>query len=305
MPSPDSYSYAYFLGTTPPDGSTAYTNRYVTDTTMTDGADGASNDTTTVGDPLTWTGTAQNPVTLYGFNADGDPIIAITGTLSTSYWVASNRFYDADGSVLVGPVTSGDYTYCFAAGTEIATPSGSRPVESLTIGDLVLTADGRIVPVKWLGRQALRTGIAARRAQMVRIRAGALGDGIPHRDLTVTADHGMILDGLVVNASAMVNGDSIDFVPLSDLPQRFTVYHVETKAHDVILANGAPAETFIDLVGRRAFDNFGEYLDLYGFERIIPEMPRPRISARRHLPAALRERLAPRAPGTNATRRSA
>jgi len=291
MPSPDSYSYAYFFGTTPPDGTTAYTNRYVSDTTMTDGADGASDDTTAIGDPLTWTGTVQNPVTLYGFNADGDPIVAVTGSLTTSYWVASNTSYASDGSVFVGPVTSGDYTYCFAAGTAIATPSGERPVETLTIGDPVLTEDGRSVPVKWLGRQSLRAGIGATGAQMVRIRAGALGGGLPHSDLMVTGDHGMILDGMVINASALINGTTIDWVPLADLPKRFTVYHVETEAHDAILANGAVAETFIDYRDRRAFDNFGEYLDLYGVERIIRELPLPRISAQRHLPAGIRARL--------------
>jgi hypothetical protein len=54
----------------------------------------------------------------------------------------------------------------------------------------------------------------------------------------VTADHGMVIDGLVINASTLVNGDTIDFVPISELDDSFTVYHVETVAHDVILANG-------------------------------------------------------------------
>ncbi|WP_420325652.1 hypothetical protein [Mameliella sp.] len=72
----------------------------------------------------------------------------------------------------------------------------------------------------------------------------------------------------------------------------YTVYHVETEEHDVILANGAPSETFIDYRDRRAFDNFDEYLDLYGCERIIPEMPAPRISSARLVPQAIKNRLA-------------
>jgi hypothetical protein len=48
-------------------------------------------------------------------------------------------------------------TFCFLAGTLIATPTGAVPVETLAIGDPILTADGRTVPVKWLGRQTLST----------------------------------------------------------------------------------------------------------------------------------------------------
>ena len=124
-----------------------------------------------------------------------------------------------------------------------------------------------------------------------------MGNGLPHSDLTVTADHGMILDGLVVNASALVNGTTIDWLPVSDLGGSFTVYHVETEAHDVILANGAPSETLIDVAGRAAFDNYAEYLDLYGTDRIIPEMRAHRITTRRLLPDAILKRLS-RAPQT-------
>ncbi len=181
--------------------------------------------------------------------------------------------------------------FCFAEGTLIATETGETVVERLQIGDPVRTEDGRIVPVKWIGRQAVNKLFAGSRMEPVRIRAGALGGGLPHNDLTVTADHGMIVDGLVINASALVNGGSIDWVPLDELPDRVTYYHVETEDHDVILANGAPAETFIDIPGRVAFDNYQEYLDLYGAERIIPEMGRPRISARRLVPDAIKARL--------------
>lgn len=180
---------------------------------------------------------------------------------------------------------------CFLTGSLIATPSGEVRVEDLEIGDRVLTTDGRDEPVRWLGRQTVRKLFSGPHMQPVRIRAGALGDGSPHSDLTVTANHGMIIDDLVVNASALVNGFTIDWVPMDDLPGVITFYHVETEHHDEILANGAPAETFIDYTGRQAFDNYHEYLDRYGYERIIPEMQRPRISSRRQLPKALCERL--------------
>ena len=209
------------------------------------------------------------------------------------YDVGAN--FPSSGSTALFSDNAIAFPLCFLAGSMIATPKGECLVEELAIGDLVQTADGRDVAVKWLGRQT-QTAPAVNlrlpmRAQPVRIRAGALGDGLPNSDLTVTADHGMVIDGLVINASALVNGTTIDWVPLAELGNSLTVYHIETEAHDVILANGAPSETFIDVAGRAAFDNFAEYLSLYGTERIIPEMKYHRITTQRLLPNALKMRL--------------
>ena len=175
------------------------------------------------------------------------------------------------------------FTVCFAPGTAIATPEGAVAVEALSIGDPVLTADGRTVPVKWVGRQTRAP--LFQRIRMIRVAAGALADRLPLRDLVLTADHALLIDGLLINAGALVNGTTI--TELRDLPERVTVYHIETEAHDVILAEGTPAETFIDYAGRQAFDNYAEYVALYGADRAIAENPAPRISSARMLPAAL------------------
>lgn len=181
---------------------------------------------------------------------------------------------------------------CFLADTRIATPDGERAVEELAPGDLILTADGRTVPVWFLGRQRVLTAFGpAERLMPVRIRAGALGDGLPRRDLLLTADHALLIDGMLVNAGTLVNGESVDWVPLREFDGSYTVYHVETEDHDVLLAEGAPAETFIDYLQRAAFDNHQDYLDLYGEERTIPEMNLLRISAGRLVPASLRAQL--------------
>jgi len=186
---------------------------------------------------------------------------------------------------------------CFGEGTLIATPEGEVAVETLRIGDLVVAEDGRPVRVKWVGRQTVSTRFGpSERLKLVRLRAGALGSGVPVRDLMLTADHALLIDGLLINAGALVNGDSIAYVPLSELGERYTVYHVETENHDVIRAEGAPAETYIDYVARQAFDNYAEYQALYGEEQTIAELPYARVSSARMLPPAMREgRTAPRA----------
>jgi hypothetical protein len=183
------------------------------------------------------------------------------------------------------------FAMCFAEGTRIATPAGEVAVETLAPGDLVLTADGRAVPVLWIGVQTLRRGLAHQNRTPIRIAQGALGGGLPHRDLVVTADHGMVLDGVIVTAGALANGTTVRPVDRLSLPPRYRVWHVETEAHEVLLAEGAPTESFVCYVGRAAYDNFDGYLALYGAERIIPEMSLPRITAERMMTPALRARL--------------
>ena len=150
---------------------------------------------------------------------------------------------------------------CFMAGTSIRTPSGDVAVESLQRGDLVLSFDGRALPVSWMGRQTVSTRFADKlRVLPIRIKAGALDENVPARDLLVSPDHAMLVDGALIHAGALVNGGSI--VRESNVPQVFTYYHVEVDDHSLILAENAPAETFVDNVDRLAFDNWDEHLAL-------------------------------------------
>jgi len=180
---------------------------------------------------------------------------------------------------------------CFCPGTRISTQEGCVNVEDLAIGDLVTTNDGHSVPVTWIGRQTVLKSFAGERARFVRIKADAISPGVPCDDLCLTADHAVFIDGLLVNASALVNDHSIILEPLADVPERFTVYHVETAQHDLILANEMPAETYLDIPGRMAFDNYDEYVAFYGTESNLTEMPFLRVSSARLVPQTLRDRL--------------
>jgi hypothetical protein len=101
----------------------------------------------------------------------------------------------------------------------------------------------------------------------------------------------MLVDGIICHAGALENGTTITRVPLSEMGETYTVYHIETDAHEIILANGAPAETFIDNVSRRAFDNFAEFDALYGDEPEMEELPYPRAMSARQVPGWIRSRL--------------
>lgn len=252
-------------------------------------------------------------VTLYfvGYNVDtefdnfqtpafaDDPDLSKATTIVAATYDSTPEDFEEDDTPV--DITQDDvteqqsYTLCFGVGTLIATPEGERPVETLAIGDLVRTADGRDVPVKWMGKQTALTPFGpAERLRPVRIAAGALAENVPHTDLEVTPDHGMVIDGVVAHASALVNGSTV--TRPGGLPERLVFWHIETDAHDVVLANGAPAETFIDNVSRRRFDNYAEFVALYGddVEEMI-ELDMPRAMSARQLPAAIADALAARA----------
>jgi hypothetical protein len=196
-----------------------------------------------------------------------------------------------DGSDFSGTIAD----MCFAAGTLIATPMGEVAVEDLTIGDLVLTATGKPVAVKWLGYQTVMSMFRpSDRLALVRITKDTLGAGVPSTDLTVTADHAILVEGVLCHAGALVNGTSIAALPRSELGASYRIYHIETESHEIILANGAPAETFIDNVSRRAFDNYAEFEALYGDVPEMEELTYPRAMSARQVPESIRSRFAAR-----------
>lgn len=224
-------------------------------------------------------------------------VVAVTGpgqviSIGTTTTVFSGiRFTTSSGSGASLTVDSLTTTLlCFLEGTRIATPGGDKRVEDLRAGDVVSTADGGTTTVQWLGEQPVETATAhPAKVNPIRIAAGALAENVPSRDLMVSPDHAIWIEGYLVNASALVNGTTI--TRETQMPARFTYYHVETGRHELLLAEGCAAESYVDFVGRDGFANGAERADAPA----IPEMAVPRISAARHLPPQIRDRLAARA----------
>ncbi len=150
---------------------------------------------------------------------------------------------------------------CFRAGTAIAMERGEAAVETLRIGDLVRTANGRLRPIRWLGRRAYPAKLVRAQSQLrpVRVAAGALGDGSPRRDLYLSPLHALLLDGVLVPAAALVNGVTITRAPVAAV----SYVHIELDSADIILAEGAATETFVDCDSRSMFHNAAEYDRLY------------------------------------------
>jgi hypothetical protein len=186
---------------------------------------------------------------------------------------------------------SGQAFPCFMAGTRIATPDGERDVETLVAGDMLLDVDGAAHAIRWVGRRTVATLFAdPLRGLPVRIRAGALAEGLPKRDLLVSPDHAMFVAGCLVQAGALVNGTTI--VHETALPASFTYYHLELDAHRLVLAEGAATETFVDNVDRMVFDNWDEHQAADGVEMV--ELPYARAKSARQVPGAVRTLIADR-----------
>ena len=142
------------------------------------------------------------------------------------------------------------------------TPDGERPVEALSIGDVVRTASGATKPILWIGRRSYDRRFAAGRKdlQPIRIRQGAFGDGLPDRDLLVSPRHAMLVGNVLVPAGLLVNDSSI---VQQDQPDDVHYLHVELEDHDLVLAEGAASESFVDEHSRGMFHNAAEYHRLY------------------------------------------
>lgn len=227
-----------------------------------------------------------------GWTINGWPVIELTsGPGAGSYIV----FSDVDLAGTSSPADAfGDTPICFVKGTFVSTENGVVAIENLKIGDLIITADGRSVPIKWIGRQNLTSPFARRGDGLpVKITAGALGDNVPARDLYVSQNHAFLLQGVLVDAKAMVNGRTIQ--KMTEWHGDLQYFHIETEGHELILAEGAVAETFIDNASRERFDNYAEYEALYPNAPEMDEHPAGRVRAPRQLPREIRDYLAARA----------
>lgn len=142
---------------------------------------------------------------------------------------------------------------CFTPGTRIATPTGERRVEDLSVGDRVITRDNGIQEIRWIGKRAMsgQELATAEHLRPVLIRQGALGKGLPERDMLVSPQHRVLMatdktelyfneSEVLVAAKHLTDMDGIDIVEVSQT----TYIHVMFDQHEVILSDGTWTESF-------------------------------------------------------------
>jgi uncharacterized repeat protein (TIGR01451 family) len=196
------------------------------------------------------------------FIAIGEISRSATGTLSNTASVTA-PLNETDSDPGNDSATDIDTIVpCYCPGTLIRTVRGHKRVERLRIGDKVMTASGALRPIKWIGRRSYagRFIRGDKRVLPVCICAGALDDKVPKRDLWVSPHHALYLDGVLIEAKDLVNGVSI---VQADRVDKVEYFHIELDSHDVIIAEGALAESYIDDDNRSLFHNAHEHNALY------------------------------------------
>ena len=183
-----------------------------------------------------------NAGTLTIDTTDGPLALNVEGTF------AANAFtVQSDG--LGGTVVD---LACFASGTPIATPTGERRVEDLSVGDLVTTIDGVPRPIVWVGRR--RVDIARHPSpeavRPVWISRHAFGRNKPMCDLYLSPDHAILFEGVLIPIKYLINETNVSQANASSV----VYHHIELQAHDIILASGLPAETFLSTSDRSMFE---------------------------------------------------
>ena len=159
---------------------------------------------------------------------------------------------------------------CFAAGTMIATDTGDRPIETLAEGDLVMTRDHGLQPIRWIGSRAV---VATGDLAPIEIAAGTFGN---RQALRVSPQHRILIEGwqaellfgeeeVLVPAKALVNDRTIRRLAIPTV----TYCHMLFDQHEVVLSQGMWTESLH--TGKEALDSLGEH-SRQEILRIFPEL---------------------------------
>ena len=168
----------------------------------------------------------------------------------------------AGGTFTISPsgVITTNEAPCFLRDTRIRTDREEVAVQRLAVGDMVETLSGALRPIVWIGTGRVLVSPGRRSAATpVIVRKGALADNVPHRDLRITKGHSLYVDGVLIPAEFLINHRTILW---DDRRRTVEFYHIELDAHDVLLAEGAPSESYRDDGNRWLFENANSGWDL-------------------------------------------
>ncbi len=154
---------------------------------------------------------------------------------------------------------------CFTSGTLITTAAGPVAIEDLKVGDMVTTLDHGEQPIRWIGSRTVnRDELSANpKLRPVRISVGALGNGLPTRDLIVSRQHRVLARSniarrmfntseVLIPAHKLVGMDGIDIV---EDATEVTYIHLLFARHEILFSEGAATESLYP--GRQALTGLG------------------------------------------------
>ncbi|MET7243106.1 Hint domain-containing protein [Methylobacterium sp. EM32] len=222
-----------------------------------------------------WSATAKglsftDGVTQYNLSGSM-PFVGRPGQLGDTLYVSDGTTRTVD---FYSDLISVTQPVCFGGGTRIRTARGEVAVEELRTGDLVVTASGALRPITWIGHRRLTAGARPLpgHQQPIHVRAGAFGAGLPAHELRLSPGHPVLVGadagsegGVLVPIMCLINGTSIAREPVASV----TYWHVELDAHDILLAEGLPAESYLDWGDRPFFEDASDHA-LHNPDFVVP-----------------------------------
>jgi hypothetical protein len=202
--------------------------------------------------------------TVTGLGYAGNTLMVQDGTSTVATLLVGVGYSLQDfgfASVAGGTDITSDHFACYAAGTRILTARGDVAVEHLREGEPAVTKSGETAPIRWIGHRRIDCRRHPRPHDVwpVRVLADAFGSGLPRRDLWLSPDHAVFVDGVLIPIRYLLNGKTV----AQEQRNAITYWHVELPRHDLLLAEGLPAESFLDTGNRAAFSNGGASVQLH------------------------------------------
>ena len=182
-----------------------------------------------------------------GGTANHLTFVGANQTSGTSYLYTNSTYTPGSYITVTNSPNNATTITCFAQGTLIRTAHGDMAVETLSVGDIVVTASGDKRPIRWLGHRTIDCRAqSASDVMPIRVSAHAFGANRPARDLYVSPEHSLcvnLVEEVLIPAYRLLNGSTIAQVEVDTV----TYWHVEFDTHDIILAENMPTESFLEM----------------------------------------------------------
>ena len=145
-------------------------------------------------------------------------------------------------------VESDAFIVCFAGGTLIETDLGQINVARLSVGDMVRTMDNGYQALRWIGGRRVR---AVGNLAPIRIKAGALGSGLPRRDLRVSPQHRILVRSKIAQRmfgshEVLIAAKKLIGLPgiaVDETAAFVTYWHFLFNRHEIVFSEGAATES--------------------------------------------------------------